>query len=184
MSWPPAARQAAKASLKWAWLASIAQAASAFSVPVAGGRWRRRPLTGLAFTEIMYHPPPRADGKNLEFIELFNSQPYFEDLSGFRISGDVDYTFPPGAILPGGGFLVIAKSPADLQSVYGISNVIGPYTNSLSNKSGTLRLRNRAGAVLLEVTFDSQPPWPITADGVGHSLVLARPSYGGRFAQA
>src|SRR5207245_6639789 len=110
--------------------------------------------------------------------------PDFEELSGFQITGDVDYAYPPGTILPGGGFLVIAKSPADLQSVYGISNLIGPYTNSLSNRSGTLRLRNRADAVLLEVTFDSQRPWPITADGVGHSLVLARPSYGEGFAQA
>ena len=162
---------------------NIGGSVGVFAVPIEPlGPSSRR--TGLAFTEIMYHPPPRADGKNLEFIELLNSQPYFEDLSGFGISGDVDYTFPPGTVLPGGGFLVIAKSPADLQSVYGISNVIGPYTNSLSNKSGTLRLRNRADAVLLEVTFDSQPPWPITADGVGHSLVLARPSYGEGFAQA
>src|SRR6266853_3429815 len=42
MSWPPATRQAARA-LTWAWLVSTARAASAFSVPVAGGRWRSRP---------------------------------------------------------------------------------------------------------------------------------------------
>jgi len=71
--------------------------------------------------------------QNLEFIELFNSAAYFEDLSGFRISGDRRLHLPAGTILPGGGFLVIAKSPADLQSVYGVLNVIGPYTNSLSN---------------------------------------------------
>src|SRR5712692_679343 len=43
MSWPPATRQAARASLRWAWLVSIAKAASIFSVPVAGRRWRSRP---------------------------------------------------------------------------------------------------------------------------------------------
>src|SRR5260221_6008659 len=42
MSWRPAARQAARASSRWAWLVSTARAASAFSVPVAGGRWRSR----------------------------------------------------------------------------------------------------------------------------------------------
>src|SRR5258708_8695233 len=43
MSCPPAARQAARASLGWASLVSTAEAASAFSVPVAGGRLRSRP---------------------------------------------------------------------------------------------------------------------------------------------
>jgi hypothetical protein len=32
--------------------------------------------------------------------------------------------------------------------------------------------------VLLEVNYDSRHPWPAAADGAGHSLVLARPSYG------
>jgi hypothetical protein len=31
--------------------------------------------TGLVISEIMYHPAARADGKNLEFIEIFNSEP-------------------------------------------------------------------------------------------------------------
>src|SRR5206468_4539568 len=78
----------------------------------------------------------------------------------------------------GGAFLVVAKSPADLQSVYGISGVLGPYTNNLPNSSGTVRLRNRVGAIYLEVNYDSRPPWPAAADGAGHSLILARPSFG------
>ncbi|HTD65517.1 MAG TPA: lamin tail domain-containing protein [Candidatus Limnocylindria bacterium] len=134
--------------------------------------------TGLVFTEINYHPAPRTDGRKIEFIELHNSNPFFEDISGYRISGDVSYTFPEGTILPGGGFVVIAKSPSDVQTVYGIGNVTGPYTNSFSNKSGTLRLRNRGDAILLDVNYDSKPPWPLAADGAGHSLVMARASYG------
>ncbi len=134
--------------------------------------------TALVFSEIMYHPAPRADGRSLEFVELYNTNPFYEDISGYRITGDLSYTFPPGTILQGGAFLVIARNPADLQAVYGIANVIGPYTNSLSNKSGTVRLRNPADAVLLEVEYNTKPPWPVVADGAGHSLVLARPSYG------
>ena len=59
--------------------------------------------TGLVITEIMYHPAPRTDLRKLEFVELYNSNPTIEDISGFRISGDVDYTFPAGTIIPGGG---------------------------------------------------------------------------------
>src|SRR6185369_10653844 len=68
--------------------------------------------------------------------------------------------------------------PADVQSVYGISGVLGGFSNRLSNGSGTIRLRNNLGAVLLEANYSGDPPWPLAADGAGHSLVLARPTYG------
>ncbi len=134
--------------------------------------------TGLVISEIMYHPESRADGKNLEFVELFNTSAFSEDLTGFRLSSAVDFAIPPGTILPAGGFLVIAKSPGDVQDVYGISGVLGPYTNNLPNDAGTLRLRNKQDSVLLEVNYDSHAPWPCAADGAGHSLILARASYG------
>src|SRR5262249_35010726 len=56
--------------------------------------------------------------------------------------------------------------------------VIGPYIGSFSNKRGTVSLRNRSNALLLEVNYETQTPWPASADGGGHSLVLTRPSYG------
>ena len=148
----------------------------------AGPSSRRTPL---AITEIMYHPPDRPDGRNLEFIELYNSSPWPEDLSGYRISGCADYTFPAGTTVPALGYLVVAANPADIQAVYGISGVLGPLTNAnsnatnvLDNGTGTVRLRDELDSVLLEVTYNDEPPWPASADGAGHSLVLARPSYG------
>src|SRR6185503_5073757 len=47
-----------------------------------------------------------------------------------------------------------------------------------SNGNGTVRLRNNSNAVLLEVNYSDEPPWAVAADGAGHSLVLARPSWG------
>ena len=41
--------------------------------------------TGLVISEVMYHPSFRPDGTNLEFVELFNTLPYFEELSGYRL---------------------------------------------------------------------------------------------------
>lgn len=93
--------------------------------------------TALAITEIMYHPAVRSDGRKLEFIEIYNSNPHFQDISGFRISGDIGYKFPAGTVLPGGGYLVIARNPSDIQAVYGVTNVTGPYTGKFSNKKGT-----------------------------------------------
>src|ERR1043165_1177064 len=133
--------------------------------------------TGLVISEIMYKPASRSDLRNLEFVEIYNANPFIEDISGYRISGDVEYTFAPGTVMSGGGFLVIAAVPADIRAVYGIANVVGPYTNSL-NKSGLVQVFNNVGAVYLEVPYSNGPPWPAGAEGTGHSIVLSRPSYG------
>src|SRR5437899_3732033 len=106
----------------------------------------------FAITEIMYKPAPRSDGANLEFVEIYNSNPFFEDISGYRLSGQIDFTFPPNTVLRGGAYLVVAKSPVDIQDVYGVANVLGPYTGSLGS-SGTLRLRNDQGAINLEIPY-------------------------------
>ena len=136
--------------------------------------------TGLVLSEIHYNPLDRPDGRRLEFVELYNAGATVEDLSGWRLDGDADFVFPTNTTLAAGAFLVVAAQPADLQAVYAITGVLGPFssTNSLPNGSGTIRLRHRTGAVLLEARYDSAPPWPVAADGAGHSLVLARPSFG------
>src|SRR2546423_14137039 len=98
---------------------------------------------GLVISEVLYHPLSRPDGRNLEFIELYNSQSVPANLSGFRLSGDVDFTFPANTIMPALGFLLVAPVPADIQAVYGIAGVLGPFgnaTNSLPNAAGAIRL--------------------------------------------
>ena len=151
-----------------------------------GGRTARPFLhrTGLAFSEILYNPASRTDGRKVEFVELHNSNPYFENIGGYRLTGNISYTFPTNTIIPGGGFLVIARAPGDVAAVYGINGVAGPYSGSLPGGKGTVRLRNLANAVLLEVNYDHEDGWPLAADGPGHSLVLARPSYGENNPQA
>ena len=132
----------------------------------------------IAISEIMYKPAPRTDGRNVEFLEIYNSNPFFHDLSGYQIVADnMSYTIPPNTLIPGGGFFVIAASPADIQAVYGVTNILGPYTGSLK-KAGTIQLLDEKGAVLLTVPYSNLYPWPIAADGTGHSIVLANPTYG------
>jgi hypothetical protein len=134
--------------------------------------------TGLVISEIMYNPAPRADNRNLEFIELYNSQEFLENIGGYRITGALDYTFPSGTFIPPRGFLVLAPNPGDLQVVYGLPRVYGGFTNSLPNDHGHLELQNDQGAVLLEIDYYNSEMWPTATDGAGHSLVLAKPSYG------
>jgi regulation of enolase protein 1 (concanavalin A-like superfamily) len=133
--------------------------------------------TQFAFSEIMYAPAPRADGLNTEYIEIYNSNAWWDDLGGYQLAGQIQYTFPANTIVPGGGFLVVAAAPADVESAYGITNVIGPYTNSLS-EGGEIQLLNAAQGIVLDVTYTNALPWPAGASQTGHSIVLARPTYG------
>ncbi|HAM72745.1 MAG TPA: hypothetical protein DCM86_13975, partial [Verrucomicrobiales bacterium] len=140
--------------------------------------------TGVAITEIMYKPAPLAGiTNNLEFVELYNSNPYWENIGGYRLAGDIQFTFPEGTLLQGGARIVVALDPEALQQARHITGVSGPYAGSLKS-SGLLQLLDKTDAVLLEIPYSNLPPWPVGADGTGHSLVLARPSYGEGYAAA
>ncbi len=134
--------------------------------------------TALVISEIMYNPPASwPGGDDLEFVELWNSGLITEDLTGHKLAGDISYSFPNGTTIAPGQFLVVAKNPSAAQSFYGVT-CLGPYANKLSNSGGTLQMLNELGGILLEISFDNKAPWPVAADGTGHSLVLSRPSYG------
>lgn len=149
--------------------------------------------TGLVFTEIMYNPrflPEIPTNQTVDFIELHNSKPWSEDISGFTVrstpqdavDGVCTFTFPSNTVLAAKAYLVVARVPELIQLEYGIDNVVGPWpgaeTNRLSRDRGTIELLNRQGAVLLSVNYQDSPPWPEAADGTGHSIALIRPSYG------
>ena len=138
--------------------------------------------SGLVISEVFIDSPSRADGVAAQFVEVYNSQPWFEDISGWRIRGSVDYTFPKNFVLGAKSFVVVAVDPADLSTRSGLTNVLGPFeTNQrLGRKSGRLRLENRLGGVDFELQYVDDNPWPAAAFRGGHSLVLAAPSYGER----
>lgn len=138
--------------------------------------------TGLVFSEIMYRPGPQPDNWRLEFIELHNSNPYFEDLGGYRLyfNQEIRCTFPANTTIPAGGFLLAAARPADLRRAYvGLTNTIYSYGGSLQ-QFDMVQLISRDGAVLLNVPYPdfSANPILLASQGAGHSMVLARPSYG------
>jgi hypothetical protein len=135
--------------------------------------------TGIVMSELMYQPQGDPQERNLQFVELFNADLVEVDLGGFQLTGSegLEFTFPDRTTVPAGGFLVLAPAPGDVESAYGLTGVVGGFSE-LPRNTGTLRLLNRAGAILLEVNYGNRHPWPEAADGAGPSLVLARPSLG------
>lgn len=134
--------------------------------------------TGVTFSEIMYHPGPQAGTNDVEFIEIYNGESFFIDLTGWKLSGGIDFSFPDGFQLQSGQFAVIAADPEAIQRVYGYAGALGPYAGRLNNSGDTVKLLNASGAVRLDLKYGTDAPWPVAADGGGHSMVLARPSYG------
>ncbi len=134
--------------------------------------------TGIAISEILWKPAARADSNDVEFIELFNSCPFFQDISSYTVKcADMSYTFAPNTTIGAGQLFVLAASPEGIASVYGLTSNVFGYTGSLKH-SETLQLLDEVSNVLLTVPYSDVYPWPVAAGGTGHSIVLANPTYG------
>src|SRR5437667_8525708 len=92
----------------------------------------------IVFNEIMYHPA--TNEPLFEWVELQNQMSVDIDMSRWSLDGGVHFTFPSGTIIPGGGYLVVAGSTAALSAATGVTNVIGPFTNRLSNAGDKLQV--------------------------------------------
>jgi hypothetical protein len=139
--------------------------------------WSAQPCMGLVVSEVMYHPAEDsafAEDEALEFIELYNNRAVFEDLSGYAFTNGIEYTFEAGTVIGPKEYLVVARNPAAIETVYGISNVYGPFTGRLSNDGERVEFSNNAGEIIISFRYDDERPWPVSPDGTGHSLILAR----------
>ena len=78
----------------------------------------------VVFKEINYHPTE--NNHALEFIELYNQNSVNVDLTGWELTGGVDYSFPENTIIEGGSFLVIALEQETIKETSELGNVLGP----------------------------------------------------------
>ncbi|MGB0645295.1 MAG: lamin tail domain-containing protein, partial [Akkermansiaceae bacterium] len=122
----------------------------------------------------MFHPP--TDDNSDEWIELYNPGFGVIDLSGWAFTDGVDFIFPSGSQIEGGGFLVIAKdrrqtfvNHPDLDR----NMVLGDYGGSLSDGGERVALSKPDGGFLVvedEVTYRDSDRWHRFSDGRGSSL--------------
>src|SRR5688572_3640691 len=115
--------------------------------------------SAVVFNEIMYHP--LTNESQLEWVELQNQMSVDIDMSRWSLDGGIDFRFPEGTIIRAGGYLVIASSPATVAAAAGITNVLGPLSNRLSNAGERLRLRNNDGRIIDQVTYGVEGDWPV-----------------------
>lgn len=150
-----------------------------------GGNWSGLPSrisfqmasygSPLRITEIMYHPsdPDPADGIDedaYEFLEIHNSAATPTDLSGYFLDG-ISYTFPPGSIINPGAHIVLVRDATAFATRYSGVSPFGEYLGGLSNGGEKIRLKAPGGTTVLSVEYDDDPPWTLSPDGMGYSLV-------------
>ena len=130
----------------------------------------------LAITEIMYQPLPQApfNSDDLEFVELKNTGTSTLDLSGLQFTAGITFAFTNGTRLAPGAFFVLARSAAAFAARYPGIAVDGLFSGRLDNGGETLALAHVLGTNVFSFRYDNRPPWPITPDGYGFSLVRAR----------
>ena len=121
----------------------------------------------VVFNELHYHPADQE--ARLEWVELHNQMAVNMDLSGWSLSGGIDYRFPEGTVLRGGAQLVVAADPAALRAL-GVTNVVGPFAGRLSNAGERLELRNNNLRRMDLIAYGTDGDWPVAPDGHGPSL--------------
>jgi hypothetical protein len=152
----------------------------------------------VVISEIMYHPPDLDTNDNVrdEFIELHNISTAPVELydpayptNVWHLRDAVDFDFPPGTVLPPGGYLlVVSFDPVNNPSVLATFRaryqvdpsvpIVGPYRGKLANDSEDLELKkpgtpttNEVPYILVEhIHYFDGLPWPEGADGSGFSL--------------
>ncbi len=130
----------------------------------------------VVINEIMYHPSAELGADSVfEFVELYNADTVGFELSGWSFTEGISYVFPPGIHLEMGAYLVIARNPDSIIAHYGIENVYGPYSDSLSNTGEEIELSNKEDDVIDYLLYGSTGDWPDEPNGTGPSLELVDP---------
>ncbi|MBN2474798.1 MAG: lamin tail domain-containing protein [Pirellulales bacterium] len=145
----------------------------------------------VLISEVMYNAGEFVGAEDLEFVEICNPTAASFNLTNWRIRGGIDYDFPAGTQLgPHAVLVVVPFNPGDalklaaFRDYYGIGEeiaILGNYSGVLDNGGERITLQDPDEPPLDEpdfiprlledeVRYDDQAPWPLEADGTGHSL--------------
>jgi hypothetical protein len=138
------------------------------------GPWILAAVPGpVVVNEIQYHPPDDQD--QLQWIELHNPGTAQVDLAGWKFAKGVDFTFPAGAALGGGGYGVVVRDRAAFVARHGSEVlVLGEFKGRLKRGGERLELQDGAGKVSDTVKYEDRYPWPLAPDGYGATLERVR----------
>jgi hypothetical protein len=138
----------------------------------------------LRISEVHYNPaafPGVADRQDIEFFEVLNTGGQTVSLAGVQLAGFADdpYVFASGLSLAAGQRIIVARTQATFEFVYGAGFNVAPDgfgPRNLSNSGELIQLLGPLGEVIQSFTYSNSSPWPTGAAGNGSSLELIDPS--------
>ena len=134
--------------------------------------------TVVVLNEVHYAPADKTSRE--EFVELVSTADSPIDLSGWRITGGVDFTFPAGTTLAPGAYVVVAEDPTVLAARFGGVRALGPLLGGLSSAGESLILRDALGRRRDEVSYGRGFPWPTAGGDGGYSIERIHPLLDGK----
>jgi hypothetical protein len=157
---------------------------------LSGGQWSplnearfATEVSDLRISEVHYNPaafPGVADRQDIEFFEVVNTGSQTLNLGGVQIAGFADdpYVFAPGLTLAAAERIIVARTPATFEFVYGDGFHVAPDgfgPRNLSNGGEEVMLLGPLGEVIQGFTFSNASPWPSGVNGDGPSLEIIDP---------
>jgi hypothetical protein len=131
-------------------------------------------MADVVINEIYYDAEPNTSCA--EFIEIHNTDVSPVDISGWRFSSGITYTFPQNTSIEPGEFVVLAENTSEFGATFPTATAIGQYLGGLSNAGELIALSDAAGVIKDSVTYGTEFPWPVAANGDGLSMELINPS--------
>ena len=93
---------------------------------------------------------------------LVNDNDYAVDISGWKVTSDIEYTFRPGVVVPAGGTLYLSRDVTAFRARHHSPTggeghfVQGNYRGRLSNSWGRLKLYDARGRLVAVHVFIQQ----------------------------
>ena len=99
-----------------------------------------------------------------EYVEIVNASDFATDISGWQITGSIDFTFKPGTVIPAGGSLYVSPDVSDFRMRSAEPSgkqqrfVVGGYAHHLPNTGGTFELVTDGGNVINSKSYRGTQP--------------------------
>ena len=155
-------------------------------------------MNDIVINELMYDPISGSDDD--QFIELYNKGTNAANLTGWRFTSGVNFTFPSNTVIGPDNYMVVAANKTNLLAKYATlnaNNTAGNFSGKLSHSgerialamSQTVVSSNSQGfstnvvyPVVDEVTYGTGGRWGQWSHGGGSSLELIDPRANHRLA--
>ena len=131
------------------------------------------PASTVYISEIHYNPSTaQGADEDFEFIELHNPADHSAQLWGWSWGGAVTMDLPQEAVIPAGGFMVLARNADSLcvQVPIGSPCLQWDAGQSLNNTGETVEIWRGDGTLSDEVAYEDNDGWMTAPDGGGPTL--------------